>query len=714
MNVAAMTKKLSEIPFLPLRENINLSPGPRQTDGSPSWTLHDPIQGSFYRISKTEFEILVRWHIADPKLICDEISALGIAIEQENIEEMKKFIIASQLAAPSGWGNAKRLLRRFKLKKAAKNMWMPQSYFFFRIPIFRPDRFLNYTLPYVRWAFHPITHKTILILTIISIFLAARQWDHFKATFLHFFTLEGLFFYLLATILVKIGHELGHSFTAKYYGLNVPVIGLFFMIFMPLFYTDTSQAWLLSRRRPRLHIAMAGVMVELAFAGIALLLWSFLPDGPIRSAAYFIAAVSWISTLVTNISPFMRFDGYYILADASGIDNFRTRSFNIGKWRLREWLFGFNEPSPEKQLSKKAQAWMTLYAWAAWVYLFFLFAGIAGIIYAKVFKVLGIFIFVAQIFTFFWLPFQKEALVWWKMRKKINFNKRIVFTCTALITSIILIIIPWRTTINIPSLLTYEKYLTLYAPYSGKISKIHVIDKSIVKSGDLLFSIESTDLEYERTQINIKIKLLKWQLDQRQVYFDFLKDTDLIRSNLAAAITEKQTLQKALERMKIKAPFDGVFYHAALPVQKGLWVQKQTMLGYVANDKKFIVTGFIKEQNLPSININSPGKFYSKDTILKPLPMLLTKINDRNHTEELMYPHLSSLYGGTIPVRMQAEKLIPEQAIYQVNFKPINQNTISDVRPFHRGIVKLKAKRESLIKRGFANIASVFIRESGF
>ena len=58
----------------------------------------------------------------------------------------------------------------------------------------------------------------------------------------------------------------------------------------PLFtvlYTDTSEAWRLTSRRQRLAIGAAGVVAEMAIAALATLAWSFLPDGPARSAAFF-------------------------------------------------------------------------------------------------------------------------------------------------------------------------------------------------------------------------------------------------------------------------------------------------------------------------------------------------------------------------------------------------------------------------------------------
>ena len=64
--------------------------------------------------------------------------------------------------------------------------------------------------------------------------------------------------------------------------------------------------------------------------------------GLFKSVAFFVATTSWVSSLLINISPFMRFDGYYVFADYLKVDNLQPRAFALAKWRLREILFGLN------------------------------------------------------------------------------------------------------------------------------------------------------------------------------------------------------------------------------------------------------------------------------------------------------------------------------------------------------------------------------------
>ena len=156
-----------------------------------------------------------------------------------------------------------------------------RSYIFFRVPIFRPDRFLSRTLPVVKRVF---INRSFFLLTcaaaLLGLFLVSRQWDTFSNTFLHFFTLEGAALAAVTLAVTKAVHELGHAYTAKRLGCRIPSMGLAFMVMMPLLYTDTSAAWRLRKRSQRIQVCGAGMMAEITLAAWATLAWNFIPDGP--------------------------------------------------------------------------------------------------------------------------------------------------------------------------------------------------------------------------------------------------------------------------------------------------------------------------------------------------------------------------------------------------------------------------------------------------
>lgn len=55
---------------------------------------------------------------------------------------------------------------------------------------------------------------------------------------------------------------------------------------------------------------------------------------------------------------------------------------------------------------------MIIYAWATWLYRFFLFCGIALLVYHAFFKLLGIFLFCVEVSVFVMLPILRELKEW--------------------------------------------------------------------------------------------------------------------------------------------------------------------------------------------------------------------------------------------------------------------------------------------------------------
>ena len=376
------------IPYL--REDLEIFRGNSREDGSPAWLLYDALRNKYFTLGLTAFRLIKNWKAGeDIKTFEKKINQDGIEANSEEIESFVNFLQLNNLIVQPRGQSTNLLLQQ---KNAQKKNWLYfliHSYLFFKIPLIKPDEWLGRTLKYVR-AFGSKKYRNIIyILGFIGICLVIQQFETFLNTFMYFFSFKGLMLYLVTLIFVKSLHELGHGYIAKYFGCRVSSIGIAFLVFFPFLYTDTTDAWRLRNHRERLIINFAGILTELHLALIATFLWAILPDGGFKSVAFFIATTSWISSLAINVSPFMRFDGYYVFADWLKAENLQPRSFALARWQLREILFGLNH-SPPEELNPSRRWTFIIYAWFTWVYRFFIFLGIAFLVYHLAFKVLGI------------------------------------------------------------------------------------------------------------------------------------------------------------------------------------------------------------------------------------------------------------------------------------------------------------------------------------
>ena len=121
----------------------------------------------------------------------------------------------------------------------------------------------------------------------------------------------------------------------------------------------------------------------------------------------------------------MRFDGYYILTDLWGIDNLFTRSAQFTKWYLRRNLLGLDMPCPITIPERKEQLKMISYSLYAWTYRFFLYLGIAVLVYYSFTKTIGIILFCLEIMVFIVQPIIEEIKVLRKMKHKFKLNLKL-------------------------------------------------------------------------------------------------------------------------------------------------------------------------------------------------------------------------------------------------------------------------------------------------
>lgn len=144
---------------------------------------------------------------------------------------------------------------------------------------------------------------------------------------------------VLMWCLIKLAHEVGHAVAAKRQEVRVGRAGIIFFLFAPLAFVDVTDAWRLPRRWPRVQIALAGMYVELAIAGVAAWIWWWSEAGFSRHVAAQIVMLAGPATLLVNANPFLRLDGYYVLGDLLDIPNLRMHGRRQLSVRLESWLF---------------------------------------------------------------------------------------------------------------------------------------------------------------------------------------------------------------------------------------------------------------------------------------------------------------------------------------------------------------------------------------
>lgn len=396
-----------------LREDLQLSPASDSPGGAPQWTLVDTLAGRYFKLSGNAIRLLRHWSLGDEEAVLAAANReTGIPLGNGELQGLLRFLRSNDLIVGSDGEQRASYAAKTQARRKGLLTQLLHQYLFFRIPLWRPDPFLNRTWPWLARNGGWLLRIVLPVILLTGLFLLSRDWPRYRDSFSWLFSLEGMAAFGLTLVFAKFTHELGHAWMAKRMGCRVQSMGVAFVVMFPMFYTDVSDAWRVRSRTGRLLIGSGGMLAELILASVALLAWSLLPEGPLRTAAFLLSSASWLTTLAVNLNPLMRFDGYFILSDWWQVDNLQGRAFALCRWRLREWLFGYGDAPPQRE-SAHMQRRLLLWGYASWLWRFFLFLGIALAVYHYFFKLLGIFLMAVEVSWFIALPMVREVQHWW-------------------------------------------------------------------------------------------------------------------------------------------------------------------------------------------------------------------------------------------------------------------------------------------------------------
>jgi putative peptide zinc metalloprotease protein len=696
-----------------LRQELRIEPGAPLVTGAPSWTLFDPIRHVFYQLGRIEYRILSHWANGTLGTLNDDLTAEGLEADEAKaaISQVIEFSLTNSLTVAPIAETVATLNRQRETARREWWKWLVDHYLFIRIPLVRPAAFLERTQHIVAPLWSRTSLTIFAMLAMLGFVLVSRQWDAFKASFLYFFNLQGLAAYFVALGFVKIIHELGHAYTATRFGARVPAMGISVLVMMPVLYTDTTAAWRLKSRRQRMLIDIAGVTAELMVATLATLLWVALPDGSLRSACFVLATTSWVMSIAINISPFMRYDGYYLLSDLIGVPNLQNRSFAIARWQLREWLFGFGDPAPE-EMPQRLRTGLTWFAFVTWLYRLVLFLGIALLVYHLFFKLLGVILFAVEMVVFILRPIANEMATWWGARSRIAASPRGRRWGWVVGILLLLALLPLDRHVSAPAILTPIGAAPVVAGDPAQIDRVLAHNGQIVTAGTPLMILSAPELERDAALHRVNIARASEQLDRGMADKRDLSNRSVIESELIAERAALESVENRRQRLILRASIAGRVTGIEPDMQPGRWLGGNEVVARILTPGRYDVQAFADETDIDRIAPDARARFVPDDATLASRP---TRLVERGASALSLFdqPLLASTHGGPIAVAETSDKQMkPRRELYRLRLVAARDDGTAAILQPVAGIVKIDAAGRSFAGRVFAYVARVLRGEA--
>lgn len=700
-----------------LRPDVQLNEAPPEPEGAPTWTLYDPAANKYYKIGWLEFECLTRFGE------CTTAAELAAKVERETalqpgeeaVRALVMFLIQNNLVVASGEMIAAYFDGEREKKK--KHWWERalHGYLFFTIPLFKSQPFLERLYPKVSFLFTARFVALVFALLAYGFYLSLSRLDEMATTFMSYLNIEGVILFLFTTILVKIVHEMGHALTATKYGVPVPVMGIAFIVMYPVLYSETTNAWKLQSRRDRIYIAIAGVMAEVALASVALLLWHMLSPGLAQSVCFMVAIVSLATSIAINVNPLMRYDGYYLVSDLMGFDNLQDRALAFMKWHLRRFLWNWHDDKPE-YLAPDRERFLTIFGFAITVYRFFLYLGIALLVYHIFFQPLGFVLMMVELLFFILFPIYRELKVWRERKAEIHLKTKGGALAGVLAAFLVLSFLPLMYAVNVPAVMHAAAYSKIYPPVSGKIEEIYVGEGTKVLEGDVLFKMSSPTLDYQIKAASQKLNALESIRNSSQADVQLAKKRVTVTSEIDQARAELEGHLKVAEQMIIKAPHEGTVRDLDHMLKVGQWVAVNHRLGLVVDERHTMLTGYVREHDIARLRESGKGRFYPEADPFSSYDIVLESV-DNADTTDIYWSELSSVYHGDLPAEIDGQghvRALPRHTIYMVRFKmAARAEKKGGISFVERGTVRLEAEPATMANALFKKAFSAIFSENG-
>lgn len=695
-----------------LREDLRLYPGPVTPEGAPTWRIHDPVRNRFFEIGWLEFAMLSRWEPnGDPLALIRTVSAdTPITPEPEEVEALVKFLVDNHLTKAESKGEMQQLKTKWLAGKKAWHTELLHGYLFFRLPLFKPDQLLERTLPYVRFLFTRRFAIFLAILAFVDAHLIFRRWDEVTHSFLYFFNFEGLLYYAVAATFAKVIHELGHAYSAKHFGLRVPTMGVAFLVMWPVLYTDTGETWKLRQPKQRFAIAAAGMAAELTLALFCTLGWAIAAEGPMKSMLFLLATTTWITTLAINLSPFMRFDGYFLLSDTLDLPNLHERSGALAKRWMRHTFFALEQDDPEPTLTPGLKRRLIVFALITWVYRFVMFLGIAVVVYHAFFKLLGIFLFLVEIVWFILRPIVTEFSYVWSQRSQVRVVVR-SFLALTLVALLGIWMFPVATQVEAPALIHSSREHTLYPPFPARLEEVLVKSGQSVSADAIMVRLDAPELRDRAVRAAMQARAFAAELSRAPASTLQQERIRVLEQQLNEAVAQYRAAVADMQRLELRAPIDGVVRDLPADMTPGRWVQPRQVMLRVVEPLHAVIDAYVAENQLRAVEIGQTVRFYPDASNLPVITGVVQQV-EPIAIKTVPHPLLSSTNGGPLPAsKSESGALVPHQAMYRVRIVPDSEGTFRSVV---RGSVRIETGFFALAENFFTRAIALAIRESGF
>lgn len=638
-----------------LRAKDGLRFAVRQRRDTIWYLVEDPSNGKFFRLGIAEAALLSM--LDGQRTLQEALQELakfqsGLVIDESWAAQAIQHLIRNGLIhSDSSRSHSRIESNRAAARSAARIQRL--NPIALSIPLFNPSRLIS---AIDRCCGHLLGWPLMIIGSALILFASIKLWMHWDELTLYrlqAYSATDWLWFVLSWLLVKSLHELGHGLVCKRFGGDVTQAGIVLLLFIPLPFVDVTSAWAFSQRRHRMAVAAAGMFFELLIAAAALIWWSELEPGPLKFHLEDIILAASVHTLLFNLNPLMRFDGYYLLADWLELPNLSQQGRTFVRTLALKW---FIEPKVELPSEPRLQTFIRLYGIAASLWMTTVMIGLF-IAACNLFEGVGLLMGCTSIAL--WMVPNARGLLGhlyqygrWQPRRVRRLMGTSLLTCGAVVAAGWLL--PAPSQVVAPIVLEYDSQSELRAVAPGFVERISSRPYLPVQAGQLLVELSNPDLtaQLESLRADVAAAEIKIRIhhDKGEIAAELAE-----REQWSALSKQLGELEALTNQLKIIAPHDGQILSADLTEKQGTYLGNGDLiltLGVPESLQAVALVPQVYSDRLRELDAEDrplTGRLYMDSGRIPVQSVTVTSVGPRASKN---VPHLAfaAAFGGSLPV----------------------------------------------------------------
>jgi putative peptide zinc metalloprotease protein len=309
--------------------------------------------------------------------------------------------------------------------------------------------------------------------------------------------------------------------------------------------------------------------------------------------------IASVTTVLFNINPLMRYDGYYILSDLLDMPNLQPRSTKMLVHLCERYLFGVRTSEPPT--TKRGEGtFLAIFGLAGWLYRLVIFVAIALFV-SEQFLLLGVILALYCVFSFTVKPLFQLIKYLGSSPKLSRTRARAVLVTGGAAAAALLVLGLWPAPnrFRAPGILRAEEYSELFTSTPGTLAEILAQPGSAVVKGQPLLRLVSRELQLQLAAA--RASLAQAEATEERALTRAAAELEPLRSRRALAQKRVARLEEQERALVLTAPHAGTWVSQRLQDRTGQWFPRGHFLGQIVQAAEFRFSAVISQDDAANL-----------------------------------------------------------------------------------------------------------------